>query len=95
MEVKVEQIQCGQNRPYGDFFRKWKIETKEKDISKIKQYCFENLYKKELPEKHEYLKNIRHDGKESGNADYYFAGYYSLENAPYGYLFTVAEPFCD
>lgn len=94
-KLKVEQIQSAQDKPYGDFFRKWKITTEEQDIEKIRKYCLENLAKKELPEYQEFLKNIRYGGAESGNADYYFRGYYTLGRTDYGYLFILGEPYAD
>jgi len=92
MIYEVKQTHCGQYKRYGDFFREWKITTDESDIEKVKQYCFENLYK-ELPESNEWHKNIR--GKMQGNDSYYFRGYYTLKKVENGYLFIVCEPYTD
>lgn len=90
-----KQVHCGQYRRYGDFFRVWEITTEETDRNKVLEYCKNELSKKELPEAGEYKKNIRHGGKEDGNAHYYFKGYYSLEEVETGWKFTVCEPYCD
>lgn len=96
MNIKTTQIQCGQSKPYGDFFRIWDIVTDIKDKKAILDYCFTELYKRRVPESAEWSKNIRFGtGTKSGDADYYFAGYYKLENTATGYKFTVCEPFAD
>lgn len=91
----AEQTHCGQYKPYGDFVREWKIET---DLSKeeMLQKCFTELLKRKVPESAEYHREILHGtGGHSGDADYYFAGYYILTGTENGYLFKVFEPYAD
>lgn len=95
MNITAEQTHCGQYKKYGDFFRKWDITTDEKDREIVLNYCFENLYKRRVPESAEWHRNIRYGGAEDGNANYYFAGYYTLDETNGGYKFTVCEPWCD
>lgn len=92
---ETKQTHNGQYKKYGDFVREWEIET---DLSKeeVLDKCFTELYKKQLPESTEYHKEIRYKiGGHSGDADYYFAGYYTLEQTEKGYLFKVFEPYAD
>lgn len=92
---KAKLTHCGQYKRYGDFFRAWEIETdmpKEAVIEK----CFSELYKTKLPEEKEWRKEIRYGvGSHSGDAGYYFRGYYTLETIAGGYKFTVCEPYAD
>lgn len=90
----AKQTHCGQYQKYGDFFRVWEIET---DMSKeeVLEKCAE-LCKRKLPESVEYHKEIRYgSGRRSGDANYYFRGYYTLEEIENGYKFTVCEPYAD
>lgn len=98
--VKSEIIHCGQYRPYGDFFRIWKITTDEQDIEKVREYCLKELYKKEVPEETEWRKNIQYGKEKYSDANYYFAGYHKLEKKEFennvkGYIFTICEPYTD
>lgn len=97
MKITAKQTHCGQYEPYGDFFRVWDIETDGTDKEKVFEYCFTELYHRRVPESAEWHKNIQAGGAKSGwdNADYYFAGYYTLEKTNTGYKFTVCEPFAD
>lgn len=92
---KATQTQCGQYKRYGDFFREWDIETdmpKEEALGK----CFEELYHgRKVPPKGEWQANIVIGGEKSGDADYYFRGYYTMEKRETGYHFTICEPFAD
>lgn len=94
-EFKAKQIHCGQYKPYGDFFQVWDIETDCEDKSKVIEYCFTSLYQRHVPESGEYHANIRYGASKSGDANYYFAGYYELEKTGTGWKFTVCEPFAD
>lgn len=95
MSFESRETYCSQYKPYGDFFRVWEIETDE-EKDKVLEYCFTNLYKCRVPESSEWHKNIRFGtGLKSGDANYYFAGYYSLEKVDNGFKFTVCEPFAD
>ena len=97
MNFKAKQTHCGQYKPYGDFFLVWEIETDCEDKGKVLEYCFSELYKRRVPESAEWRRNIQAGGAKSGweNADYYFAGYYTLDKTAPGYKFTVCEPFAD
>jgi len=95
-KFKAQQIHCGQYKPYGDSFRVWDIETDCTDSEKVLEYCFTDLYQRKIPEGVEWHKNIRYGtGEKSGDANYYFAGYYELSKTDTGYKFTVCEPFAD
>jgi hypothetical protein len=92
--ITVNQIQCGQSKPYGDFFRIWEIKTdmsKEDSLS----WCFENIYKRKVPEYGEWRKNTVLGGEKYGDLGYYFAGYYTIKSHENGYMFTICEPYCD
>ena len=94
--IAAKQIHCGQYKRYGDFFRVWEIETDESKEA-VLEYCFAELYKvKNRPAPSgEWHANIRYGGERFHDADYYFRGYYSIEQTPTGYKFTVCEPYCD
>lgn len=90
----VKQVHCGQYIRYGDFYRVWEIENPgEMDESAVREYCRENLTNRDLPEKAEFLQQIR--GAKSGDYSYYFRGYYTLEKTETGYKFTICEPYAD
>ena len=88
------QTHCGQYKPYGDFFRVWEIST-DRSKEETVEWCFENLSKRRVPTSAEWHKNIRIDGEKSGDAGYYFAGYYAIEPIESGFKFTICEPFAD
>ncbi len=95
-EFKATQTHCGQYKPYGDFFRVWEIEAACQDKGKVLKFCFGELYKRQVPESAEWHRNIRiQTGAKDGDANYYFAGYYTLEKTGTGWKFTVCEPFAD
>lgn len=94
-EFKATQIHCGQYKPYGDMFDVWDIETDCGDKAKVLEYCFSELYKRRVPESAEWYRNIQTGGAKSGDANYYFAGYCTLEKTDIGYKFTVCEPYDD
>lgn len=94
--MQSKMTHCGQYKPYGDYIQEWDIEADGVDSETILNYCFENLSKKQLPEKSEYTKNIRYgSGEHSGDAGYYFAGYYTLFKTESGYKFSTYEPYAD
>lgn len=95
MSITAEQTHCGQHRKYGDFFREWDIQTDEKNREVVLNYCFDNLYKRRVPDSAEWHLNIKYGGEKSEDANYYFAGYYTLAKTDKGYKFTVCEPYCD
>lgn len=94
-EIKVESIHSGQYKPYGDSFYVWKLETDINDEQTILDYCHANFSRgnKELPSSGEWHKNIRFGGEKSGDANYYFTGYYSLTKRDYGWEFKICEPY--
>lgn len=96
-EFKATQTHCGQYKPYGDSFFVWDIETACEDRAKVLEYCFSQLSKSRVPESAEWHRNIQAGGTKSGweNADYYFAGYYTLEKTGTGWKFTVCKPYDD
>lgn len=91
----VESKHVGQYKPYGDYFRVWDIKT---DATKedVIERCFSEVYKCRIPETSEFHRNIRYGtGEKSGDASYYFSGYYTIEPIDGGFRFTVCEPFAD
>jgi cytochrome oxidase Cu insertion factor (SCO1/SenC/PrrC family) len=93
---KAMETHMGQYKRYGDSFREWDVLTDSTDKAEVLEYCFENLYKRRVPESVEYHQNIRHgSGKHAGDANYYFAGYYELAKINGGYHFKVCEPYAD
>ena len=90
----TKQTQCGQYKRYGDFYRVWEIQT-EASKEETFEYCFSELHKRRVPQRAEYMNNIKYGAKEWSNADYYFAGWYSLSEIDGGYKFTVCEPYAD
>lgn len=92
--IEAKQIHCGQYKPYGDFFRVWNVQT---DLSKSEaiKWCFDNLYKRVVPPTGEWHAKIRYGGPKFSDADYYFSGYYSIEEIEGGFTFSICEPFAD
>lgn len=91
---EAKQTHCGQYKRYGDFFRVWEVKT-DKSKEETVDWCFENLYKKRVPESAEWHKNIQYGGAKSGDMEYYFAGYYSVKAIDGGFEFTVCTPYDD
>jgi hypothetical protein len=87
-EFTAKQTHSGQYRAYGDSFRVWEIQTDSTDEKEVLEYCFTTLYKRRVPEHAEWSRN-------TGNADCYFGGYYTLQRITGGYKFTICEPYTD
>lgn len=81
-----------QYKSYGDYFRVWEIESDMPKESVIEK-CFSELHKTKLPEKKEWSKEIVYGARHFGDADYYFRGYYTIEEIAGGYKFTVCKPY--
>lgn len=92
--IKATQTHCGQYKRYGDFFRVWEIETDESEEA-VLEYCFTELYKREVPTSAEWHHAIRYGGERWNDPAYYFAGYYSIEKTDTGFTFKVCEPYAD
>lgn len=84
----------GQYKPYDDYFKEWDVTT---DLPKDEavQWCLENLAKHQVPESAEWHANIRYGAARSGDANYYFAGYYQMKEITGGYHFVYCLPYCD
>lgn len=95
VEFKATRTHGGQYKPYGDTFDVWDIETDCEDKAKVLEYCFSELYKRRVPESAEWHRNIQTGGEKSRDANYYFAGYCTLEKTATGWKFTVCEPYDD
>ncbi|WP_337664223.1 hypothetical protein [Suilimivivens sp.] len=94
---EVKQTHCGQYKAYGDFFRVWEITT-EASVEETMKYFYENIHKLKtpLPSEGEWRAAIRFGtGEHSGDASYYFRGYYKIERIENGYRITVCEPYAD
>lgn len=92
--IEAKQIHCGQYKPYGDFFRVWEVQT-DLPEEKATEWCFQNLYKRIVPPSGEWHANIRYGGPKFSDAEYYFAGYYTMVEIEGGFRFSVCEPFAD
>ena len=89
---EAKQIHSGQYKRYGDSYDVWEIKT-EQSKEETLDWCFENLHKKRVPEKAEFYQNTRCGGAKSGDMDYYFAGYYTIEAIEGGFKFTYVYPW--
>lgn len=92
--IKATQIHCGQYKRYGDFFRVWNIQT-DMPKEEVIKWCFENLYKRVVPPSGEFHANIRCGGPRHSDLEYYFAGYYTIEDTEDGFKFSICEPYAD
>lgn len=98
--IEAKKIESRQRERYGDFFQVWAIKTDEPK-EKVLEYCFSEFCKGKLPRFAEWLREIRDGGGHEGDANYYFAGYYRLEEQPAEvgevkkFLFTHVLPYCD
>lgn len=92
--IEAKQTHYGQHKRYGDFFSEWEIITDLQEDEVI-EWCFANLYNHRVPPSGEWHANIRYGAEKSGDAAYYFAGYYSIEKIDCGFKFIICEPFCD
>ena len=92
---KATSTHCGQYKRYGDFFREWDIETDLPEEEALEK-CFDKLYRgRRVPPSGEWHANIRSGGAKSGDAAYYFAGYYTMKKTETGYHFTICEQYAD
>lgn len=102
--MKVEKIESQQRERYGDYYETWEIVTDGERKDEVIAYCLGNLvnsrpYKDSddspLPESAEWHKLIRFGEKRSGDAAYYFRGYWEIKGTDNGYLFTKVSPYTD
>lgn len=103
---EAKQIEYGHKERYGDFYRTWNIIT---DLPReaVVRRCLAELAKRDMPERTEWLKNIRKGlenirkgGERDDVDDYYFRGSYTLTaqgegETITGYVFEVREPYAD
>ena len=92
--IEAKQTHCGQYKRYGDTFKEWDI-TSDLPKEEVVKWCFDNLTNREVPESAEWHANIRIGGAKSGDAGYYFAGYYTFKKVDNGYRFVICEPNAD
>lgn len=94
--IEAKSTHNGQYKPYGDYFKEWDVTT---DLPKdeVVQWCLENLAKHQVPESSEWHANIRYGAARSGDANYYFAGYYEMKKitGTGNYHFVYCLPYCD
>ena len=90
----AKPVFSGQYRKYNDYLRVWEIET-DADQETTLEWCFENVYRKRIPEKREWHKNTMYGGEKWGDMNYHFNGWYEMHPIPEGFRFTVCEPYCD
>lgn len=96
---EARRIDFGQKERYGDFYRTWNIIT---DLPReaVVRRCLEELAKRDIPERTEWINNIRKGGEGDDDYDYYFRGSYTLTTQGTGetitgYIFEVREPYAD
>lgn len=90
----AKPVHSGQYQRYGDYFRVWDITT-DADQETTLEWCFENVYRRRIPEKSEWHKNIQYGGEKSNDMKYYLDGWYEMHTIPEGFRFTVCEPYAD
>jgi len=96
MNATIIKTHSGQYKKYNDSFYEWDVITDSKDIEEVTNFCFKETEMRRVPESAEYHKNIRFGiGEKSGDASYYFDGYYKLTPSKNGFHFTVCRPYCD
>ncbi len=86
--MKIELVQSGQDRKYGDYYYKYKIETSndaeiETIFEKIKEQ-FGSNHTNAIPE-------LQYR-KEDTNANNHFRNYYIFKKESYGYFLTITSP---
>lgn len=89
--ISHECIRSGQLGAYRDHEAVYKITVEEgKDYSEedILDYCFTNISKHKVQSRSEWSKACGDMGK-------YFAGYYTLNATPGGYMYTKVSPYTD
>lgn len=92
--IEAKLTHSGQYKRYDDYFKEWDITT---DLPKeeVVKWCFDNLTNREVPESKEWHENIRIGGTKSGDANYYFDGYYQVKEIQGGFHFIFCLPYCD
>ena len=94
--ITIKKTHSGQYKKYGDSFDVWEVTTENRDMEEVAKLCFEATKKCPVPPYGEYSKRSRYGtGDMAGNADYHFAGYYTLAPTNTGYTFTICSPYCD
>lgn len=93
MGIDVKTIHKGQYKPYGDSYYVYEVTAVYTTEQVVLDYC-----KKELhpctEESYEWHKNIRWGGAKSGDASYYFNGYYVFKKINENkYQYTVVKPY--
>ena len=96
---EAKRIEFGHKERYGDFCRTWNIIT---DLPReaVVRRCLAELAKCDIPERTEWLKNIRKGGERYEDDGYYFRGSYTLTalgigETITGYVFEVRVPYAD
>ncbi len=85
---EVECTQRGQDRPYGDTFKRFIIKT-DKPENEVKDYCTEHVYKCSLTTD-EYLKDERSGVKDF--SDHFRANYKFRKVREGEYFYQVTQP---
>ena len=100
----VNLVESQQRERYGDYYKTWEIVTDGESKKEVIEYCLNNLVNNKpytdsddspLPESAEFHKLIRYGEKRSGDAAYYFRGYWEMKDMDNGYLFTYVQPYAD
>ena len=92
--MKIIKEWHSQQRRYGDYYDHYEIETDEDRETFIKA-ALKELAKREIPDEDEWHKNIRYGGERQHDMNYYFSGYYQVEQIPGGYIFEIVHPYDD
>lgn len=92
--IRCVKVSSGQSRPYADYVTEWKIFSDESE-QHVFDFALKDLARRDMPSKEEWRKNVCYGGKEFGNMQYYFNGYYTLQKTNYGWYFAKVEPYAD
>lgn len=90
-DIKIEQTQCSQDRPYGDFYRKYKIYTKCENLEEVLEEI-NQLLEKQYGKTLETIITSKQWHDEDNCASNHFRDYYSISKQDYGYLLIITSP---
>lgn len=93
----AEKTHSGQYKRYGDSYFEWDVRSDEPTTQEeVTKWCMESLWNgKQLPEGVEWHKNIRMGGEKQYDMNYYFDGYYTMQDDGDRFHFSVCLPYCD
>lgn len=90
-KLEVTRIQCGQDRPYGDFYYKYEIRTDVDNFDSIFEEVRE-IIKEKYHSSTTTLSYTEYREQEKLSFDNHFKSYYQTKSTPYGFLLIVTSP---